>query len=116
MNQSNAQGESKDLRRTQEQAHDYSHDSDRASGAECAGSSEGSQSLGVARENRERTHCDRQGRAITGGIVRQLIAKQRDQLAYHEAQTEKIKQGLKDLEALLEHLQEETGEEEEGVD
>ncbi len=43
--------------------------------------------------------------------MRQLIAQQRDQLAYHEAQTEKIKQGLKDLEALLEHLQEETEEE-----
>ncbi len=48
--------------------------------------------------------------------MRQLIARQRDQLAYHEAQTEKIKQGLKDLEALLEHLQEETGEEEEEAD
>lgn len=48
--------------------------------------------------------------------MRQLIAKQRDQLAYHEAQIEKIKQGLKELEALLEELQEETGEEQEGAD
>ena len=48
--------------------------------------------------------------------MRQLIAKQRDQLAYHEAQIENIKQGLKELEALLEELQEETGEEQEGAD
>jgi uncharacterized protein YukE len=48
--------------------------------------------------------------------VRQLIATQRDQLAHHEAQIEKIKQALKELEALLEELQEETREEEEGAD
>jgi hypothetical protein len=48
--------------------------------------------------------------------VRQLIAKQHDQLAHHEAQIEKIKQGLKELEALLDELQEETGEQEEGAD
>ncbi len=48
--------------------------------------------------------------------MRQLIAQQRDQLAYHEAQIEKTKQGLRELEALLEGLQEEIGEEEEGAD
>jgi hypothetical protein len=40
-------------------------------------------------------------------MVRQLIAQQRDQLAYHEGQIEKLKQGLRELEALLEQLQEE---------
>jgi hypothetical protein len=48
--------------------------------------------------------------------LRQLIAQQQDQLAYHEAQTEKIKQGLRELEALLEELQEESGQEEEGME
>lgn len=116
MNKSNAQGESQDLQRTQEQAHDRSYDSHRIWGTEFASSSQGSKSLGITRENWERTHCSRQGRAITGGIVRQLIAQQRDQLAYHEAQIEKTKQGLRELEALLEGLQDETGEEEEGTD
>ncbi len=113
---SNAQGESQELQRSQGASGECIVNSDRISRAECTGSSQGSQSLGVAGENWERSNCSRQGRAITGGIVRQLIAQQRDQLAYHEAQTEKIKQGLKDLEALLEHLQEETGEEEEEAD
>lgn len=50
-------------------------------------------------------------------MVRQLIAQQRDQLAYHEGQIDKIKQGLRELEALLEQLQEEREEQvEEGVD
>lgn len=49
--------------------------------------------------------------------MRQLIVQQRDQLAYHEGQIEKIKQGLRELEALLEQLQEEREEQvEEGVD
>ncbi|HEY9650019.1 MAG TPA: hypothetical protein V6C95_05105 [Coleofasciculaceae cyanobacterium] len=44
--------------------------------------------------------------------MRQLIGQQRDQLAYHEGQIEQIKQGLRELEALLEQLQEETEAEE----
>lgn len=50
-------------------------------------------------------------------MVRQLIAQQRDQLAYHVGQIEKIEKGLRELEALLEQLQEEREEQvEEGVD
>jgi hypothetical protein len=37
-------------------------------------------------------------------------------LAYHEAQIEQIKQGLSELEALLEQLQEEPEEEEQGTE
>jgi hypothetical protein len=39
------------------------------------------------------------------------MAQQRNQLAYHEGQIEQIKQGLTELEALLEQLQEESDEE-----
>lgn len=43
--------------------------------------------------------------------MRQLIAQQRNQLAYHEGQIEQIQQGLTKLEVLLEQLQEESDEE-----
>lgn len=47
--------------------------------------------------------------------MRQLIAQQRNQLAYHEGQIDQIQQGLTELEALLEQLQESDEEAEEST-